>query len=254
MQPLTQSTAAAVVVITEHRRARNLPSPGALDQLSRELVLRLERHLVGDLRLTPPVGVLAPLLGEVQRPPQRDRARLPDCVQRHPDLAVRDLPERARILPLDTRRVLAVLRKPGVIHHPRLDPDLRRDPLGDRLDDQRRLPRAIGQELLHRLIVGLLAQPSDQRLQRFARPVLDQPPQIQPAVAHLHRPVHRLTQHLTRERLQPFPDHRRWVDIALDLRTRNSHNTHHDLPALGANPEEDSPPIARIPTSNLTKH
>jgi hypothetical protein len=65
MQPLTQSTAAAVVVITEHRRARNLPSPGALDQLSRELVFRLKRNRVGDLGLAPPVGVLAPLLREI---------------------------------------------------------------------------------------------------------------------------------------------------------------------------------------------
>jgi hypothetical protein len=162
-------------------------------------------------------------------------------VQRHPDLAVRDLPKRARVLPLDTRRVLAVLRKPGVIHDPRLDPDLRRDPLSDRLDDQRRIPRAIRQKLLHRLILSSPAQPRDQRLQRLARPVLDQPPQIQAAVANLHRPVHRSGEHLARERLQPLTHHRRPIHIPLDLRTRNSHNHHHALLALGSNHEEDSP-------------
>jgi Winged helix DNA-binding domain len=46
------------------------------------------------------------------------------------------------------------------------------------------------------------------------------------------------------------PDHRRWIDIPLDPRTRNSHNTHHDLLALGGNHEEVSRQTARIRTSN----
>jgi hypothetical protein len=52
------------------------------------------------------------------------------------------------------------------------------------------------------VIVSLLTQPRHERLKRLTRTLLDQPPQIQPAVDHLHRPIRRLSQHLTRERLQ----------------------------------------------------
>ena len=209
IEPRAQLTPAAIVVITEHRRPRNPPATSALDQVTRELDLRLEHNLVRDLRLAPPLCVLAPPLRQIQRPPKRHRAGLPDRVHRHPDLTVADLPQRARVLALDTGRVLAVLRKPGVIQHPRLNTDHRRDPLSDRLYDPRRIPRTIRQKLLHRLIVSILAQPQDQPLKRFTRPALDQPPHIQAAVADLHRTVHRFRKHLARERLQPLPHHRR---------------------------------------------
>ena len=67
-------------------------------------------------------------------------------VQRHPDLAVTDLPQRPGILALDPRQVLAVLREPGVIKHPRLRVNDRRDALGHGLHQPPRTPRTIGQD------------------------------------------------------------------------------------------------------------
>ena len=173
-------------------------------------------------------------------------------MHRHADLTVTDLSQRPRVLALDPRRVLTVLRKPGVIQHPRLDIDLRCHPLRDRLDHQRRIPWAIRQELLHALIVSV-PQPIDQRLKRLASPLLDQPPQVQAAIANLRRTVHRLPQHLHPERLQPLAHHRRRLH-PLILRTRNTHNRHHDLLAFDDNREKSSPQIARIPTRKLTKY
>src|SRR5204863_2078751 len=47
--PLAQPAPAAVVVITEHRRPRNRPATGALDQLGPEFDLRLELDLASGI-------------------------------------------------------------------------------------------------------------------------------------------------------------------------------------------------------------
>src|SRR4029453_9935040 len=111
------------------------------------------------LCLAPSLQVRAPVLRQIQRPPQRHRPPRSDRVHRHADLTVTGLPQRPRVLALDARRVLAVLGKPGVIQHPRLNINLRRDPHSHRLDDQRRIPRTIGHKLLHRLTVSVIAHP-----------------------------------------------------------------------------------------------
>jgi hypothetical protein len=76
-------------------------------------------------------------------------------VHRDADLAVADLAERARVLALDSGRVLAVLGKAGVVENPGLHLDRGHHPLGDGAQHRGRLPGAVGEELLHRLVVGL---------------------------------------------------------------------------------------------------
>ena len=168
---------------SRHRRDRRAPAPSGTSQPaarstsstpSSDLVLNATSSGIFALRRRS--RVRAPVLGQIQRPPQRHRPPRTDRVHRHPDLTVTPLAQRPRVLALDTRRVLAVLRKPGVIQHPRLDLDLRRDPLRHRLDHQRRIPRAVSHELLHRLIVSVTAQPLDDRLKRLARPLLQAAP------------------------------------------------------------------------------
>ena len=175
IEAIAQPGVPAIGVIAEHRRLRDTPSPQARSTNSTpssDLVLNATRSGIFALRRRSLIR--APVLGQIQRPPQRHRPRAPDRVHRHPDLTVTRLPQRPRVLTLDPRRVLAVLREPRVIQHPRLDLDLRRDPLSHRLDHQRRIPRAISHELLHRLIVSVPAQPLDDRLKRLASTLLQQ--------------------------------------------------------------------------------
>ncbi len=155
------------------------PSQPLARPVDPELRLGLEHNLIRDLRLTPPLLICAPVLREIQRPPQRHRPAPADCVHRNTNLTVTRLPQRPRVLALDTRRVFAVLRKPGVIQHPRLHIDLARHALGHRLDHQRRVPRTVSHKLLQRLIVSVPAQPLDHRLKRLTRTLLQKPPQIQ---------------------------------------------------------------------------
>src|SRR5215218_6468193 len=247
IEAIAQPRVLAVSVIAEHRRPREMPAVGALHQLDPELRLGLESDLLGDLRLPPPLLIRAPVLRQIQRPSQRHRPSPTDRVHRHADLTVTGLAQRPRVLALDTRRILAVLRKPRVIQHPRLDVDLRRDPLSDRPDDQRRIPRAVGKELLHRLVLSVAAQPLDDRLKRLASTLLQQPPQIQPAVDQLHRPVHRRGQHLARERLQTL----------LHRHRRPSIHRHHGHDASSRREPQTQEGFASRrpnPTPDLTKH
>src|ERR1700739_1791387 len=64
-------------------------------------------------------------------------------MKRHPDLTVPDLPKRPGVLTLDPRRLLAVLREPRVIQHPRVRGHHWRDPLHHRLQQTLPLPRTI---------------------------------------------------------------------------------------------------------------
>ena len=107
-------------------------------------------------------------------------------MHRHADLTVTDLPKRARVLTLHPRRTLPVLREPHVIEHPHLDADHRCDPLRARPHKQRRIPRRVGQKLLHRLVPRpVFTQPKQGRLQTLPAPVLDQTAHIQPSVLPL---------------------------------------------------------------------
>ena len=111
------------------------------------------------------------------------------------DLAVADLAQRARVLTLHPRRVLAVLDDPGVVDHPGQHAQLRRDPLHTRPHQRRRIPRRVRQKLLHRLVPGWrLLKPKQGRLQTLAAALLDQPAHIQKRVLTLphmrQRPHH----------------------------------------------------------------
>ena len=77
MQAGAEAGVVAVGRVGQDRRRRQLPAGRLLAQLARELRLGLEDDLVGDLRLPPPRAVVAPLLGQIQPPAQRQRPPLP---------------------------------------------------------------------------------------------------------------------------------------------------------------------------------
>jgi hypothetical protein len=128
-EAIPQPGVGAIGRIAEHRPLDDLPARGALHEPDPKLRVGLERNPLRDLCLAPTLRVLAPVFWQIQRPPQWHRPARSDRVHRHPDLTVTSFAQRSRILPLDPRRVLAVLRKPGVIQQPRLNPNLRRDAL-----------------------------------------------------------------------------------------------------------------------------
>ncbi len=152
VQLLAQLGVIAIGAVTQHRCFLNVPARRLLNQLDGQLRLGLELNLMRDLRLAPALRIRTPLLWQIQSPAQRHRPLPTDSVQRHADLAVAGLPQPPGVLALDPRRVLAVLRKPCAIDHPCLHIDRRRHPLRDRLHHERRIPRAVRQELLHRVI------------------------------------------------------------------------------------------------------
>jgi hypothetical protein len=149
-----------VGLVGEDRPARDLPGDCLANQRRGQLRLRLETHVVGDLRPPPPLEVIAPVRRQVQRPAQRQRAALPDGMKRHADLAVSDLAKRARVLPLDAGRATPILGETGVVNDPAGHLDTRRDTLCYIPQQIIRGPRRVRQELLHRLIPRTrLAQP-----------------------------------------------------------------------------------------------
>ena len=85
-----QAGVLSVGAVAQHRRGGNRPTGGALDQLDSQLGLGLESDVVGDLRRSPPPGVLTPLFGKVKRPAQGRRPLGAGRVQRDTDLAVAD--------------------------------------------------------------------------------------------------------------------------------------------------------------------
>jgi hypothetical protein len=76
VQIAAKGAVVAVGHVGQDRRLRDLPAGRLLDQRARQMRLRLEDDAVGDLRLLPPLAILAPLLGQVQAPAQRQRAAL----------------------------------------------------------------------------------------------------------------------------------------------------------------------------------
>src|SRR5438876_4665906 len=105
--------------IDEHDVSGDLVFDGAGDEVEREVGLRLEYKVLGDSRLLASDDVVDPRLGHVEREVdgyvfvlRRDR-------QADADLAIADLPERARVLALHADRMLPLLRKAGVVDDPR---------------------------------------------------------------------------------------------------------------------------------------
>ena len=132
--------------------------------------------------------------GRYSAHPKRRRPAPPDRVHRHADLAVPDLPQRPRVLPLHPRRTLPLLREPRVVKHPRLHAELRNNPLSTR-----RTTRAgsHGESAKNCCIdsyrAARLLQPKQRRLQTLPAALLDQPTHIQTRVLplpHKRQPRH----------------------------------------------------------------
>jgi hypothetical protein len=87
VQPRAEAAAVAVGAVGQDRRLRDLSTSGPLAQLARKLRLRLEDDRVGNLRPAPARQIVAPLLRQVEPPPQQQRPALTD--RTHTDRAVR---------------------------------------------------------------------------------------------------------------------------------------------------------------------
>src|SRR6266511_3815724 len=213
----------AVGRVGEDRRRRHFPARSLPAEIGGERRLRLKTDLLRDLRLPPPLTIVAPLLGQVEALAERRRPPLPDRVHADGDLAVADLAKRARVLVLHPRRVLAVLDNPSVVDHPGHHADLGRHPLSARPHQQLRIPRRIGQKLLQRLVPGRrLLQPKQGRLQALPAAMLDQATHVQLGVLPLTP---------EREVARDFPDERDQALPHLHSRRRDHKRSFH-LPAL----------------------
>ena len=95
--------------------------PGLLDLLQRDLALRLERDVLGDLAAAAALGIIDPLVRHVKAIGHRQAGAMVGQRQRHGDLAIVLLAELAAVLPRDADRVPPFLRKTGIIDDPGLD-------------------------------------------------------------------------------------------------------------------------------------
>ncbi len=84
-----ERAAVPVERVGEDDLAGDLVAHGLLDHLERQVVLRLEGRLFGDLGLAPSLGVLRPRLRQEQHEVDRQMLRPRRDAQAHPDLAVR---------------------------------------------------------------------------------------------------------------------------------------------------------------------
>jgi hypothetical protein len=121
--------------------------------------------------------LLVPTVWEEQPPVQRAGGLLGDSVDRHPQLAVGGLAQRARVLALHPHRAVAVLGKAGVVHHPRSRRKRPAQQLGQAAADRPPVPRRHRDEVVQRLVVHL-AQARRHRLDRLAPALQHQPTQV----------------------------------------------------------------------------
>jgi hypothetical protein len=139
---------------------------------------------LGHVRAAPPLEVLIPGLGQEQPPVQRARCGVGHRVHRHPHLAVGLLAQRPAVLRRHPNRPAAELGERGVIDHPRRRVQLGCHPSRQPLADRHRVPRALVDQLLQRLLqvphlslAGGL-QPLGHGLDRLALAVQQQPTQV----------------------------------------------------------------------------
>jgi hypothetical protein len=142
--------------------------------------------------LAAPLGVVVPLLGQIQPPVDRAAGLAGDGVHAHADLAVGHLAQRPAVLPRDPHRGAAELREAGVIEHPRLGSDGGGHALGQSAAHGGGVPGGLVDELLQRLLqrvgVGLrvaAGQPLGDGFDRLALAVQQQAPQVGLAPAAL---------------------------------------------------------------------
>ncbi len=228
---LTQPGVLPIRTVAKDRRPGDLPR-AARSTSSTASSGWFELDLFGDLRLatrsasshTPPADTA---------PPQRHCPHAADRVHRHADLTVPRFPSVPEYWRLTPGESLPSLGNPvSSSTHATTRSPARRAPRPPH--HQRRIPRTVRQELLQRLVVSVPAQPLGQRLKRLPSTLLQQPTQIHAPITNLRRPVHRPRQHLNPERLQPLGHHQRRINSPIFTDT-SSHNSHHDLLAIGSN-------------------
>ncbi len=163
-------------------------------------------HPVRQVTGSPPLPhpLVVPALGQEQPPIQRAAGLLGDGVDRHPELAVADLAERARVLTLHPHRAVTVLGEAGVVHRPRRRFQLADQPLGQAATDRPPVPRRDRHEMVQRLVLHI-SQPLGHRLDRLAAAVQHQPAQVAQPTGTLIGAWQRL-EHLGGEPLQASTD------------------------------------------------
>jgi site-specific DNA recombinase len=121
LQPATELPDLPVARICQQHRRRQLPAGKLIQHVQHQLPLRPVVDVLGQVAGGTPLGhgVLVPALRQEQPPVQRAGGLLGDRVDRHPQLAVGGLAQRARVLALHPHRAAAVLGEAGVVHHPR---------------------------------------------------------------------------------------------------------------------------------------
>jgi hypothetical protein len=108
VQALTERCDLAIAGVGADQR-RPQPSLGQLvDHVQRQPPLLAVTDRVGHVRLAPALDVLIPRLGQEDPPIKRTRRLIAGGVDRHPDLAVVDPPQRTRVLAADPDRETAL--------------------------------------------------------------------------------------------------------------------------------------------------
>jgi len=177
VQRLAELADLAVAGVGHQHRRPQPPLVQLIHHVQHQLPLGPVPHPLRQVTGRPPLSVVVPALGQEQPPVQRAAGLLGDGVDRHPQLAVGRLAQRAAVLALHPHRVLPVLGEAGVIHRPcrrlqRLD-----QLLGQSATDRPPVPRRDRHEVVQRLVVHL-PQPLGHRLHRLAPPLQHQPAQV----------------------------------------------------------------------------
>jgi site-specific DNA recombinase len=179
VQPATEAADLPVARVGQQHRRRQLPAGQLVQHVQHQLPLGPVVDLLGQVAGGTPGGhgVLVPALREEPPPVQRAGGVLGHRVDRHAQLAVGGLAQRARVLALHPHRTRAVLGEAGVVHHPRGRGKRRAQHLSQPPADRPPVPRAGGDEVVQRLVVRL-AQALGHRLDRLAPTLQHQPAQV----------------------------------------------------------------------------
>ena len=231
VQPSAELAHLPVAGVTDQHRRSQVPLLQLIQHVQHQLPLGPVPHLLGHMAGRPPLGhgVLVPALGHKQPPVQGAAGLLGHGVDRHPQLAVGRLAQRARVLALHPYRTGAVLGEPSVVHRPRHRTKRRDQHLGQPSADRPPVPRRDRHEMMQRLVVDL-PQPLGHRLHRLAPAIQHQPTQITLPTGTLILPRQRL-QDVLGERFQApaHGDQLGWCDAptAPPLDRRGDLPTHH---------------------------
>ena len=150
-----------------------------IDQIQRQLPLLLKDNLFGYPGRLATLFVPGPSLRQIQSPAQNRISLLAHMMETHRHLTIARFAQRPGVLPIHTHGILALFGKPGVVHYPgRIGFQLRGHPLSQPRPDFLPLPRALPDELLHRLHIPI-RQAGRHRPDRLSFPVLQQTAHIE---------------------------------------------------------------------------